>query len=442
MIEPLTHSHDNLLMKVIKNNIRILPAAILCALAMPAAYATNLMTQPTLTGDWGGERQALEQKGITLSGDYVSETASVVKGGQSRGTRYAQQIRIGATFDFNKLFNTTHAGTLQLTINDRRGRSASADLVGNRLPIQEIYGGLYTRLSELSYANTLLTPQLKYKVGLLSMGNDFATLPIMCSFMNAGFCGHPLSLSGGSGWGNYPSAHFGGELSYQFDDSWTIQTAVFNVNPQMSSRSARAFKPIGPGTTGYIMPLELIYNLHAALPGLYKVGYYYDSSNVARIDDSEIRAQKRWGAYLLADQTLWQSPSVPRRNLHIFGQATTTDGATSPFRHWYSTGLVLNAPFETRPDDSVAIGFGRAVYNSHSRANAIEKLEASGAAAAADQLSGLGIGEELAEVDYNVQVTPWMSLRPGVQYIKNPGAFANEKIKNTWVTGVQLKLKF
>ena len=54
-------------MKVIKNNIRILPVAILCALAMPAAYATDLMTQPTLTGDWGGERQALEQKGITLS---------------------------------------------------------------------------------------------------------------------------------------------------------------------------------------------------------------------------------------------------------------------------------------------------------------------------------------------------------------------------------------
>lgn len=68
-------------MKVIKNNIRILPAAILCALAIPAAYASDLMTQPTLTGDWGGERQALEQKGITLSGDYVSETASVVKGG-------------------------------------------------------------------------------------------------------------------------------------------------------------------------------------------------------------------------------------------------------------------------------------------------------------------------------------------------------------------------
>ncbi len=442
MIERHTNLRDKFIMKVIQNTARLLPATLLCALAMPAAYATDLLTQPTLTGNWGGARQDLEQQGITLSGDYVSETASVVKGGQSRGTRYAQQIRIGATFDFNKLFNATHAGTLQLTINDRRGRSASADLIGNRLPTQEIYGGLYTRLSELSYANTLLTPQLKYKLGLLSMGNDFGTLPIMCNFMNAGFCGHPLTLSGGSGWGNYPSAHFGGELSYQFNDNWAVQTAIFNVNPQMSSRSARAFKPIGPGTTGYIMPLELIYNFHGALPGLYKLGYYYDSSNENRIDDAQVRAAKRWGAYLLADQTLWQSAGVKNRNLHLFGQATTTDAATSPFRHWYSTGLVLNAPFEARPDDSVAIGFGRAVYNHHSRANAIATLQAEGASAAADQLGGLGMGEELAEADYNLQLTPWMSLRPGVQYIRNPGAFANQKIKNTWVTGVQLKLKF
>ncbi len=84
-------------------------------------------------------------------------------------------------------------------------------------------------------------------------------------------------------------------------------------------------------------------------------------------------------------------------------------------------GWFLNAPFEARPDDSVAIGFGRAVYNNHSRNNAIAKLEAAGETAAADQLSGLGIGEELAEVDYNVQVTPWMSLRPGVQYHPKSG---------------------
>lgn len=422
--------------------IHILTATLGCVLTLPTVYASDLMNQSTLTGDWGGERTALEQQGITLSGDYTSETAGVVKGGESRGTRYAQQLRLGATFDFNKLFNTRHGGTMQLTINDRRGRSASGDLIGNRLPAQEIYGGLYTRLSELSYANSLLTPHLKYKAGLLAMGNDFGTMSLMCNFMNAGFCGHPLSLSGGSGWGNYPAAHFGGEISYEINHSWTVQTAVFNVNPQMSNRSARAFKPIGPGTTGYILPLEVIYHLQSALPGVYKLGYYYDTSNVNRIDRPEQRAGKRWGGYLLADQTLWQSPDLSARNLHIFGQATTTDAATSPFRHWYSAGLVLNAPFAARPDDAVAIGFGRAVYNHHSRESAIQTMQMKGNLAAAAQASDLGMGEALTEVTYTLQATPWLSVRPSVQYIKNPGAFSNKRINNAWVTGVQVKVKF
>ncbi|WP_313683288.1 carbohydrate porin [Pantoea sp.] len=416
--------------------------ALLCALAMPAAQATDFFHQDTMTGDWGGARTDLAQHGVNLTGDYVSETAGVLSGGQSYGTRYAQQIRLGATFDLNRLFNAEHAGTIQLSINDRRGRSTSADLVGNRLPIQEVYGGEYTRLSEFSYTNTLFTPQLQYKLGWLAMGNDFGGLSILTNFMNAGFCAHPLSLSGGSGWGNYPNAHLGGELKYTFNDSWALQTAVFNVNPTQNSESSNAFKPFVPGTTGYIVPIELIYNFNSALPGQYKLGYYYDSSNVARIDQPDRRADKRWGAYVLADQTIWQSASLRSQNLHVFGQATTTDEATSPFRHWYSAGLVLNGPFESRPNDAIAIGYGRAVYNQHSRDNAVDSLRAKDELAQAEMVNGLDIGEQLVEMTYNLQATPWLSVRPSVQYIKEPGAFSNKEIKDTWVAGVQVKVKF
>jgi len=429
-------------MNTIRFKIRPLPVALLCALAMPAAQATDFFHQDTMTGDWGGARTDLAQHGVNLTGDYVSETAGVLSGGQSYGTRYAQQIRLGATFDLNRLFNAEHAGTIQLSINDRRGRSTSADLVGNRLPIQEVYGGEYTRLSEFSYTNTLFTPQLQYKLGWLAMGNDFGGLSILTNFMNAGFCAHPLSLSGGSGWGNYPNAHLGGELKYTFNDSWALQTAVFNVNPTQNSESSNAFKPFVPGTTGYIVPIELIYNFNSALPGQYKLGYYYDSSNVARIDQPDRRADKRWGAYVLADQTIWQSASLRSQNLHVFGQATTTDEATSPFRHWYSAGLVLNGPFESRPNDAIAIGYGRAVYNQHSRDNAVDSLRAKDELAQAEMVNGLDIGEQLVEMTYNLQATPWLSVRPSVQYIKEPGAFSNKEIKDTWVAGVQVKVKF
>lgn len=405
------------------------------------AQTADLLQQDTLTGDWGGARTDLNIAGVNMTGEYTSETAGVLHGGERYGTRYAQQIRIGATFDLNKMFSAEHAGTFQITLNDRRGRSVSEDLVGNRLPAQEVYGGLYTRLSEFSYANTLFTPNLKIKLGLMAMGNDFGGMSILTNFMNAGFCAHPLSMSGGSGWGNYPNAHLGGELRYDINDQWAVQAAIFNVNPRVNGAPSKAFKPFSSGTTGAIAPVEVIYTHHGELPGQYKVGYYYDSSDVARIDDSSHKASGRYGAYVLADQTLWQSDRLSARNLHVFGQWTTTDKETSPFRHWYSAGFVLNGPFESRPHDAIAIGYGRAEYNKDSRQADIGAWRQSGDFTAAANSDSLDRAEQLVELTYTLQATPWLSLRPSVQYIKEPGAFSSKAIKDAWVAGIQVKVK-
>ncbi|MFF7706150.1 carbohydrate porin [Pseudomonas sp. NPDC007930] len=407
-----------------------LPAAALL-LASPA-FAAN-----TLTGDWGGERSKLDAEGIHLTADYVSETMSNVHGGQERGTRYAQQVRLGARFDLAKLLGSPDAGVVQFTVNDRRGRSTSADLVGNRLPAQEVYGGLYTRISELSYERTLFSPAFDVKAGYMAMGNDFGGMAILTDFVNAAFCAHPLSLSGGSGWTNYPSAHWGSEFKYRINADWRVQTAVFQVNPVTNSRSRYALRLSTTGTTGAILPVELVYDLHASLPGQYKAGWYYDTSNTARIDGSG-KASNRHGAYLLADQMVWRNPSNDLQNLHVFGQATSADAATSPFRHWYSAGLVLNAPFASRPRDNLGFAWGRAVVNPRTRAN----QEAAASAENAEAIDNLAGGEQVAELSYGAQLTDWLLVRPDVQYIAEPGAFYGEQTANTWLAGVQLKVTF
>lgn len=200
----------------------------------------------------------------------------------------------------------------------------------------------------------------------------------------------------------------------------------------MSNHSERAFKPIGPATTGYIFPAELVYHLPTALQGLYKFGYYYDTSNTEQIDNLSERTNKRWGAYFLTDQTVWQSTWAAERNLHIFALLTKTDRATFPFRHWYSTGIVFNAPFNTRLNDAIAVGIGRAVYNSDSRRHAIRNLADS---AAADNIFGLAMGETLLEMTYSLQATSKLSIRSSLQYNKNLGAFSKKNISNAWVKG-------
>ncbi|MCF5104393.1 carbohydrate porin, partial [Pseudomonas proteolytica] len=209
----------------------------------------------TLTGDWGGLRHQLDEQGIKFTGDYSGETAYNAHGGQHRSARYSQNIKLGVQLDLGKLYGLHNGDKIQLTVNDRRGNSASEDLVGNRLPIQENYGGLYTRLTELSYERTLFTPALNLKLGYMAMGNDLGGLDsgILCNFMNAGFCGHPLNMSGGSGWTNYPNAHLGARVKYDFSPAWQLRVAAFNVDPQSNGNSSRAWH-VGPKhTTGTVV---------------------------------------------------------------------------------------------------------------------------------------------------------------------------------------------
>ena len=145
---------------------RYLPAALLGACLIPSLAAADT----TLSGDWGGLRNQLDADGIRFTGDYSGETVYNAHGGLKRSARYSQNLKLGVRFDLDKLLQADNAGVIQLTINDRRGNDGSADLVGNRLPLQENYGGLYTRLTELSYERSLFTPDLDVKLGYMAMG--------------------------------------------------------------------------------------------------------------------------------------------------------------------------------------------------------------------------------------------------------------------------------
>lgn len=403
-----------------------------------AAPGMALADDSTMTGNWGGERTRLENEGIKITSDYVSETFGTVHGGESHGARYAQQLRIGARFDLSKILGIDNGGVVQVMVTDRRGNSASADLVGNRLPVQEIYGGQYTRISEISYERTIFTPNLDMKVGFMPMGNDFGGMSILTNFVNAGFCAHPLSMSGGSGWTNAPTGKWGGMLKYKINDEWAIQTAAFEVNPVTSSESKYALRVSPDQYTGTIMPIEAIYTRGGTYDGQYKFGWYYDTSDTARINGSGTAAG-RSGSYVLADQAVWRSATDAKRNLHVFGQATQTDAATSPFRHWYSVGVVLHKPFDSRPDDSIGLAYGRAVLNERTRDN---QIAAASTAAAADSIDNLDSGEQLIELSYTAQVTKWLTVRPDVQYIKEPGAFYGVNTQNALMAGVQIKAAF
>ncbi|MDG2527627.1 carbohydrate porin [Caulobacter endophyticus] len=405
-----------------------LAAALACASPALAGERT------TLTGDWGGQRTDLAEDGIIFRGDYVSETFSVLDGGLRRGGGYTQQIRVGADFDLDKLAGWS-GGILHLTFNDRRGKGVSSDVVGNRLPIQEAYGGQYTRLTELSIEQQLDGGRLDLRAGFFAMGNDLGGMAIGCNLVNAAFCAHPLSMSGDSGWYNYPNARWGVAARYAVRPDVLVRTGVYQVNPALNDKR-NAWRPFASGSTGVMLPLEVEYDRggKGGLPGHYKLGAYYDSSRVTRQGETGT-VKGRYGVYLLADQMIWREGSG-NRGLSLFGQFTSNPKASAPITRWYEAGLVKTGTFRGRDADTIALGVVHARLNPRLRQAYVD------AAATPVDYGALPVGETAIELSYGWQATRWLTVRPDVQYVIEPGAFGYRDTPNALAVGAQVKAQF
>lgn len=433
-------------------------AAPACALAAPVAETSSAAQdhpastqaastarpveapppRETLTGDWGGLRTDLKHAGISLRADYVSETFSAVDGGQRRGTAYAQQLRAGLDLDMGKIAEVP-GGTIHVTLNDRRGVGISSDFVGNRLPIQEAAGGYYARLSEVSWEQDFDGGRLNLRAGFFAMGNDLGGLAIGCNLVNAAFCAHPLSESGNTGWYNYPNARWGVAVRYKLRPDLILRTGVYQANADLGLEK-NAFRPFAGRTTGVLLPLELEYDPGTnpgshVLPGHYKVGFYYDTANAAR-QGTVGRVHARFGGYVLGDQMILRDAGgSAARGLSIFGHFTANPEQSAQITRWYAGGLLKVGTFRGRDADTVALGVVHAQVNERLRL-----MHAQGPCCSAGY-TALPEGETAIELSYGVQVNRWLSVRPDVQYIIDPGAFAFTKTDDALALGVQVKMQ-
>jgi porin len=407
----------------------------------PLAALADDSGAATLTGDWGGARTRYLDAGVNFRGDYVSETFANVRGGRARGSTHAQQLRLGADLDMDRIAGWS-GGTLHFTINDRRGAGVSADYIGNRLPVQEVYGGPYTRLSEASYEQNLLGGRLNLRLGFFAMGNDLGGMAIGCQLVNAAFCAHPLSLSGNSGWYNYPNARWGAAVRYQLRPALFLRTGLFQDNPRLGDKE-NAFKPFAAGTAGMMLPLEVEYAPGSAphgtaLPGHYKFGAFYDTAQVARQGDSGT-VSGRYGMYLLADQMIWRedrSGNAGGRGLSLFGQFTANPRASAQITRWYAAGLVKTGTFAGRDADTLALGLVHAQVNPRLRASAAVANPEAG------DYDTRPAGETVVELSYGLQPLRWLGVRADVQYVVDPGAFGYRATRNALALGTQLKITF
>jgi porin len=130
---------------------------------------------------------------------------------------------------------------------------------------------------------------------------------------------------------------------------------------------------------------------------------------------------------------LWASGP---RSLNAFGRIMGAPDNQNYVDFSFNGGLSLAAPFPGRENDTAGIdlGIGRV----------------SGRTAEADRDAGVTAQgtEELIELTYQAQVTPWLIVQPDMQYIVNPGGGVQDRddathnLRNEFVAGARVIVTF
>jgi len=410
---------------------------------MPASR----LDRATLTGDWGGGRTRLEDAGIKLRAGFTTESAANPVGGRRQSVRYTQQVDFGADLDLSRLIGDPGA-KVQITFIDRAGRSLSADAIGNLFSVQQLYGaGQNFRIVELNYQQSLLAGRLNFELGWSPAGDQFASLPVFCDFQNGFICGHPNPMTTNSGAHNYPVGQWGARVKLSPIRYVYLQVGLYQVNPDEGNGDNGL--TLSFESTGVLLPVEFGWlpgKDNGRFPGIYKVGGYYNSSNTPDVlqdihgfsagltGDPFITHSGRFGAYAMADQVIQRDSSDSHRFLRVGAITGVGDRTTAVYRYFVTAGGVRQGTFRSRDADFISVLFGLGSINPRlTRYQQDRNVVTPGSVA-------IQTYESIAEIDYNIQLAPWLSLRPNLQYVIRPGAGGS--IPNAFVVGLHTGVTF
>jgi porin len=431
---------------------------LLSCIAVPASAADP--SSQWGTGDWGGLRSELLEQGVDVIVGYVGEGATNVHGGYNhdRTARYTAQWALGTHLDLQKLLGWNDA-EFQLLVTERNGNNLSNERVSDpRAPqlssVQEVWGrGQTWRLTQMWYRQKFFDSALDLKLGRLGVNEDFASFP--CDFQSLSFCSAPIGNVAGDVWYSGPVSQWGLRVRYNLDEQWAVQVGVYEQNPSYLS-TGNGFKLSGSGTKGALVPVEVIWKptvAQQALPGEYRLGYYHSSATANDVyDDVNGAAQaltgqapksrsSKHGAWIMGQQQLTAHHGDASRGLSVFASLTVHDKATSGIESFQNIGAVYKGPFDARPKDDIGLGVARLKVNDDVTKRQRLINDSTGITDYDDPLYvPVQHSEYNIELNYGVHVTDWLTVRPNVQYVRNPGGVY--EVDNAWVAGLKLQASF
>jgi len=410
-----------------------LVTALAAMLAPPTAAAADLDGSPYLLGDWNGQRSRLAEKGVTFRLGYVSEIAANTSGGSDKKIRNSDQWLFGSTLDLGKLWGWQGA-RFRVDITNRNGHNLSSDAgLGTFQQVQEVYGrGQTWRLTNFYLQQALLDDRLRLKFGRMPIGSDFAGFS--CDFQNLTFCGSQPGNLVGSYWGNWPVSVWAGVARLNTSAHTYLAGGVYQVNPAYVDDDHAVHQGLYPnnprGTTGALVPVEFGWLPSVkGLPGSYKVGVWYNTSDSADLmldqdrrplgttDVGALQRSGAYGGYINFQQQV--TGTAGGRGVTVFLNASQADKFTAATDSQVALGMERKG-VGTRARDMVGLAVGathgNGRYAGYQRNH--NRIYPNATVVVSDGY------EVAAEAFYSWSPLPSLSVRPNLQFIKHPGGSA------------------
>ena len=321
----------------------------------------------------------------------------------------------------------------------------SADALNeNCYAVQEVFGGgRIARLVEMHYQQELLDGHLLVDVGWEPLGMYFASQSWCPYFQSLAICG-TVSINSNGDWQDWPFGQWGARVKLQPSAEYYVTAGAYRVNP---ANTTEGFDLSFNGT-GVIVPFEIgwLPGQAGGMPGEYRIGGYFDSAptedvifvlnglTVGSTRGPFPQNAKRWGLYVQATQMVYREIPGSKRGLSLFGMATLADPDTSLVRNSATAGAVYQGTFPNRDADFISLMFAYARYNSR-----VTQAQENVNSGIPTPFSGQTY-ESALEVDYGIAVTPWLQVRPNLQYVIRPGGTG--QVRNAVVFGLFTHMTF
>jgi porin len=355
-----------------------------------------------LTDDWLGARPRLDDHGITFeSSATIDWSANMHGGANTEGSAFRHLFNLDLTLDTERLVGWK-GGTFFLNFLNQHGEDGSVD-VGDAQAYSNIDADGRTELGEVWYEQVCSDDRLRIKIGKVDTNSEFAYTDHGGEFINSSMGVSPTIFV----LPTYPDPATSVNLFFKPVERWVLGLGVYDGAGQegitTGTRGPKTF--FGhPSDLFVVGEVGLSWDMRENLPGRLAVGVWGHTGTFATFDGGTDSGTT--GFYCLVDQRLWQEDPCDEEGEQGFGmffQYGYANPDASAIEHHVGGGVAWTGLVPSRDYDVAGLGMTAVFFTDEPGAGFTDDHELT------------------IELFYRVRWFEWLSIKPDLQHISNPG---------------------